>query len=124
MRFAPDGADAYRAYYNRAEAYFNLADYTSAQADLTRCLALKPDDGKAYYVRGLTRSKLGDQPGAIADLERALRLFTDQGNAADAQLAREALHWLGQYPCQSCARPRTEYPVLDRGLNRPSVSTD
>jgi regulator of sirC expression with transglutaminase-like and TPR domain len=68
----------------------------SAQADLTRCLALKPDDGKAYYARGLTRSKLGDQPGAIADLERALRLFTDQGDAADAQLAREALHRLGQ----------------------------
>jgi len=96
LRFAPDGADAYRAYYNRAAAYFKLADYTSARADLTRCLALKPDDGKAYYARGLTRSKLGDQPGAIADLQRALRLFTDQGDAADAQRAREALHWLGQ----------------------------
>lgn len=72
------------------------AQYTDAQADLTQCLALQPNDAKAYYARGLTRTALGDTTGAVSDLQQALRLFTLQGDSADAQKAQDALHKLGQ----------------------------
>jgi tetratricopeptide (TPR) repeat protein len=62
------------AYFERGQAYFELANYQPAKDDYTAAIELKPDFADAYHNRARTRARLNDSAGAIEDYGEALRL--------------------------------------------------
>jgi tetratricopeptide (TPR) repeat protein len=66
-------ADNYTAYYNRANAKFNLKPRGAKGAliDYNKAIELKPDYADAFYNRGFCRQYLDDQNGACNDWDKA-----------------------------------------------------
>jgi len=69
-------ADNCDAYYNRANAKFNLKpkDTKGALMDYNKAIELKPDFADAFYNRGFCRQYMDDISGACHDWEMAAAL--------------------------------------------------
>lgn len=65
------------AYFNRANAFYELGNFDLALKDYSRALSLDPYDADAYYNRGNTYSDLGDLDHAVSDYTAAIRLQPD-----------------------------------------------
>ncbi len=68
IEMSPDFAEAY---YNRASAFFALADYKSALDDLDEAVRLKPDFADAYYNIGIIKIISGKTKEGIDNLSKA-----------------------------------------------------
>lgn len=64
-----DDASARRA---RGKAFFTIAEYELALADLNAVLAKEPSDEIALLTRGQTLFVLGDDPGALTDFDAVI----------------------------------------------------
>lgn len=69
------------AYYNRANAWFNLEEYERALDDLTKAIDRNPRFLEAFIKRGATYKELGEYRLAVADLTSALELNPNNGRA-------------------------------------------
>jgi len=72
-----------------------LNELDLAQADVSRALALDPDDADALLERGILRERMGDRPGARADWEHARVV---DPNSTTADLAQQNLSLLEAGP--------------------------
>ena len=61
-------------YYERALAYYEYGDLSSALKDLDKTLQLEPDFASAYHDRGICRFELGKKEEALADFNKAIEL--------------------------------------------------
>ncbi len=68
IELSPDFAEAY---YNRAVAYFALADYKNAIDNLDAALRLKPDFADAYYNKGIVYIHTNKTEDGIVNLSKA-----------------------------------------------------
>lgn len=59
------------AYYNRANIFFNMTEYTAALIDYTKAIEINKDFAEAYYNRGITNIQLGNTQQAVSDLSKA-----------------------------------------------------
>lgn len=87
------------AYHNRAQAKFDLKDFSAVISDATAALDrdLNPNDRAwSHFGRGLSYIQIGKTPEAIADLQAAERLFREQNNQGGANQAEAALNQLTQ----------------------------
>ncbi|MCI0340793.1 MAG: protein kinase [Planctomycetales bacterium] len=84
------------AHYTRGRVRRRAGDPGSAIHDLTRALALLPNDPWTLLERGLARRDLGDAPGAEDDL-RSARDLSPAGSAIREQ-SESALAALGRAP--------------------------
>ncbi|GHV06923.1 hypothetical protein AGMMS50229_12670 [Campylobacterota bacterium] len=73
-----------KAYYNRGNSYFELADYKKAIADYTQAIKIDPNHADAYNNRGNSYGKLYNYKKATKDARKAC----DLGNC-------KVLKWLG-----------------------------
>lgn len=89
-----DPDDVY-AYYERAEAYFNLGQYQKAISDLTKVIEFAPNDEYAYFYRGLTHYNLLEYHKAITDFSKAIQLDPNFTNAYKGR--GSAYYELGEY---------------------------
>ena len=71
------GLDDAAALARRGTASAGRHDYESASADLTRAIALDPNNPDYYYERGRVLWTNKDQPKAMADFDRAIELKPD-----------------------------------------------
>lgn len=62
------------AYFNRANAFYDLRNFSAAVADYDQVIRLKPDEGNAYGNRATAYRAMGDFTRALADYDRALAL--------------------------------------------------
>ena len=62
-----------RMQFYRGLAYYRLAQYDNATADLTHYLQQSPQDAQAYYNRGLAVFAQGDVERALDDYHQALK---------------------------------------------------
>ena len=62
------------AYYNRANAFYNLGYHVRAIQDYAEALRFGPDNADAHYNRGNAYAGLGDHDQAIADYSQAIWL--------------------------------------------------
>ena len=69
------------AYFYRAYAKGDLGDQQGAIADLSKAIAIDPQDADAYYNRGVAKGDLGDQKGAIADYSKAIAIDPQYADA-------------------------------------------
>ncbi|MBD2535604.1 tetratricopeptide repeat protein [Nostoc flagelliforme FACHB-838] len=60
------------AYFNRADARYEMGDKQGAIADYNEAIRFNPNNPIAYYNRGVARYYVGDKQGAIADFTVAL----------------------------------------------------
>src|SRR5262249_9799154 len=76
----------------RARVLLSSREFREAEGDLTRLIALRPQDPDAYLQRGAARTALKKTRGAIEDFERASNLKPDwpTPQAALAELAFDA----------------------------------
>ena len=61
-------------YKSRADAYFANGDYERAISDLSKAIALNPEDANIYVRRGMAYEAKGDHQDAIADFSTVIRL--------------------------------------------------
>ncbi len=66
-----------------------------AKADVTRALAIDPDDADALLERGILRQRLGDNDGARTDWQHAMGV---DPNSTTADLAQQNLSLLEAGP--------------------------
>lgn len=62
------------AYYQRGKAYFKLKDYQAAQSDLSKAIALAPEDAELLSERGLVFLMAQKQEKAIDDFNKAVEM--------------------------------------------------
>ena len=65
------------AYYNRANAFYNLGRHVRAIQDYGKALGFSPDNADAYYNRGNAYAGLGNHDQAITDYSQAIQLNPD-----------------------------------------------
>ena len=70
-----------KAYYNRANAKYDLGDKQGAIRDYDEAIRLDPEDFKACYNCANSKFDLGDLRGAVYDYNEAVRLSPDFVNA-------------------------------------------
>lgn len=85
------------AYYNRANAKYDLGDKQGAIRDYDEAIRLDPTDAKALYNCGNSKFDLGDYRGALYDYSEAVRIdpsfvnaYYNRGNAKAAMGQKEA----------------------------------
>ena len=61
-------------YYNRGSCYFSLKELTSAIADFSQAIEIKPDFFQAYLVRGMVYKESGDIKKAEEDFNMVKQL--------------------------------------------------
>ncbi|MBS1968551.1 MAG: tetratricopeptide repeat protein, partial [Chloroflexi bacterium SZAS-1] len=66
-------------YLWRGLTHYQLNDYVAALADLTRAVALQPENGGCYRWRGATHYLLNNATAALADFDRAIELQPEEG---------------------------------------------
>jgi tetratricopeptide (TPR) repeat protein/predicted aspartyl protease len=71
------GSEDAAALARRGTASAGRHDYVSASADLTRAIALEPNNPDYYYERGRVLWTNKEQPKAMADFDRAIELKPD-----------------------------------------------
>ena len=64
-------------YFNRANMKMKLADYTGANADLEKAIALEPKGMFAYYLMGAVKERLNNYPESITNYTKAIDLQPD-----------------------------------------------
>jgi tetratricopeptide (TPR) repeat protein len=69
------------AYYNRALARDDAANYKGAIEDLNKALGLDPKDEVSFYTRGVIYTEIGAKAEAIVDFTKALQLNPDDVKA-------------------------------------------
>lgn len=60
-------------YSNRAYMQFVRREFKLCDADATKAISAKNDDGDSYRIRGLARMQMKDYEGALADLNAAVK---------------------------------------------------
>ena len=70
-----------QAYYNRAVAQNNLANFEDAIKDCDEVIRQKPEFAEAYGGRAFAKDKLGHTEAAIADYDEAIRRKSDYAEA-------------------------------------------
>lgn len=65
------------AFHRRANAYYEIADYTCAIADYTQAIKLNPDSPHSYWGRGAAYGKLGNR--RLADDDYAMAELLEDG---------------------------------------------
>jgi tetratricopeptide (TPR) repeat protein len=73
------------AYSSRGEAYENEENYSSAIADQTQALLLKPNYAEAYNLRAWAYFKSGKAEQGLADAEKAVSLQPQSAYALDTR---------------------------------------
>lgn len=82
-------------YFNRANSYYELKEYYSAQKDVKFLLSQKPDTSIVYFTQGLIAAKMFDFKFAIESFDHAIAL--DSINT-DFRVNRGTVHYyLRQY---------------------------
>ncbi len=85
------------AYFQRAEARRNPADYDKAIEQLSRALGDRPRDPVTLFNRGIVYGKLSRRADAIRDLEQCLQVESDNGWKEEAKRRIEDLRqWIGK----------------------------
>ncbi len=81
-------AENSRAYFYRANSYYNLGSFEQAVADYFELIKLEPENSDAYSNRGDAFRKLNKLEEAIADFDKAIQLnpenllaYGNRGNA-------------------------------------------
>ncbi len=62
------------AFYQRGKAYFKIKDYNAALSDLTKAIALQPEEAHFFGERGLIYYMAQNSENAIADFDHAVAL--------------------------------------------------
>ena len=91
--------DKGEAYFNRANAYFEMGEYDLAISDLTAVLKLdsferqRVSEANAYYVRSVVYANQEEYDKAIADIEKAIE-FAWHGELAErlSKVRDEIIH--------------------------------
>ncbi len=79
-------SDFAKAYFERADAYYNIKDYSKALEDYSKAIEINPDYAIAYRFRGVAKLSTGDTSGSFSDWQIALKLGDSR-----------ASHYLHQY---------------------------
>ena len=62
------------AYFNRANTFYELNEYFSAERDVRRIIEQKPDTAVAYFMQGLISTKMHNYPAAVTAFDKAIRI--------------------------------------------------
>jgi len=62
------------AFHGRGEAHLQMHEWSEAKDDLSRAIALNPNDAGAFAARGMARKGLGDYDGLLLDARQAATL--------------------------------------------------
>ncbi len=76
-----DNSSDFKAYVDRAHAFFDLGNYGLAAQDLTWALQLDPTDGRWYIWRAKCYAKQNKDDEAMTDANQALKLLPKSVNA-------------------------------------------
>lgn len=74
--------DEFATHVNRGIVRMHRREFTSAQADFDRAVAMNPKRGEPWLNMGVLRFKQGDSGGAIPLFSRAIELGTDDPEVA------------------------------------------
>ena len=74
--------DEFATHVNRGIVLMHRRDFTAAQADFDRAVAMIPNRGEPWLNMAVLRMKQGDSAGAIPLFDRALALGTEVPEAA------------------------------------------
>ena len=74
-------SETYEGYFQRGEKLLATGQPKRAVEDLTKALALRPDETTALHVRATAHTALRDLPAAIRDYDRVLELKPDHAPA-------------------------------------------
>ena len=109
------------AYANRAMAELKLQEYSAAEADCTKAIALDAAYVKAYLRRASAAKQLGKLLEATEDYEQALRLeptsrstLADRHACLDQLLEKEGLH---------NKAPRVAIPISHHPAQAPAANS-
>ncbi len=61
-------------YFNRANTYYELNEYFSAERDVRKIIEQKPDTAVAYFMQGLISTKMHNYPAALTAFDKAIRI--------------------------------------------------
>ncbi|MBI5360900.1 MAG: tetratricopeptide repeat protein [Planctomycetes bacterium] len=104
IELKPDDAEAY---FNRAVAKDELADYKGAMADYDKAIEIDPNCADAYSNRSAIKYTRGDYKGAISDYGKAIELNPDYAKAySERGVAKRIL-----------GIPKEPYPITIKQLN-------
>ena len=83
------------AYLLRGKARYQLSEFYSAIADLTKYLSIEPKSGDAYFYRAMAKSALKSYDEAVEDYSKALRY--DRNNTDYLKFRARAYTAQGKY---------------------------
>lgn len=78
------------AYYNRANAYYEIGETTKVIEDFTNAIKINPNFESAYFNRAHERKTIGDYKGSFEDYSKVIKLNPKK---IDAYYCRGRLNW-------------------------------
>ncbi len=61
------------AWLHRGSCYYQLGEYSDAEADFSRALSVQPNNSRAYLARASARAAKGNNAAAMSDVNEAIR---------------------------------------------------